>query len=132
VRGQLRAKSARVEIVKNRLARHAFKSHPLEPLGKALSGPCALVTSKESLIDIARLLVNAAKEIKQLKLKKAIFDGDPNLMTVEELSKMRGRLEILGELAMLIASPGRAIAGCLRSPQAKIAGCLKKIAEKGE
>jgi len=132
IRGQLRGKSARVEIVKNRLARHAFKSLPLEPLGKSLTGPCALVTGTESLIDIARLLVEAAKEFKALKLKNAIFDGDPSLMTVEELAKMRGRKELLGEVAMLIASPGRALAGCLRSPQAKIAGCLKKIAEKGE
>ncbi len=76
------------------------------------------------------MLVEATKEFKALKLKEAIFDGDPSLMTVESLAKMRGRSEILGELALLVSSPGRAIAGCIRSPQSKIAGCLKAMIEK--
>jgi len=37
---------------------------------------------------------------------------------------------VIGEVLMLIGSPGRAVAGCLRSPQSKIAGCLKTIADK--
>jgi ribosomal protein L10 len=88
------------------------------------------VTSPESLIDIAKVLVEAAREFEALKLKQAIFDGDPSLMSVESLSKMKGRDELLGELAMLICSPGRALAGCIGSPQAQIAGCLKTLADK--
>jgi len=130
IRKTLRSKSARLEIVKNSLARRAFSGGPLEPLGKAMEGPCAVVVSKESLVDIARLLMDAAKEFNNLKLKNAIFDGDPSLMTVEELSKMKGKGELLGEVAMLISSPGRALAGCLRSPGGKIAGCLKMMADK--
>ncbi len=130
LRRTLRGKSARLEVVKNSLARQAFQGGPLDPLGKAMVGPCALITSSGPLIDIARLLVEAAKEFTKLKLKQAIVDGDPSLLSIEAVSKMRGRREILGELAMLIASPGRAIAGCLGSPQAKIAGCLKAISEK--
>jgi len=130
LRKSLRTKSATLEIVKNSLARRAFAGGALGPLGKALEGPCAVVTSRESLIEVARLLTDAAKEFKSLKLKQAILDGDPSLVTVEELSKMRGRRELLGEVAMLVGSPGRAIAGCLRSPQSKIAGCLKTLADK--
>lgn len=130
LRRNLRGKSARLEVVKNSLARRAFQGGPLDPLGASLTGPCAVVTSSGSLIDVAKLLVEAAKEFKKLKLKQGVLDGDPMLLSVEAIAKMRGRLEILGELAMLISSSGRALAGCLRSPQAKIAGCLKAIAEK--
>jgi large subunit ribosomal protein L10 len=129
-RKSLRTKSARVEVIKNSLARRAFAGGPLEPLSKAMEGPCALVVAKESLVDVARLLVDAAKEFQKLKFKKAIFDGDPSLMTVEELSKLKGKRELVGEVLMLISSPGRAIAGCLRSPGGKIAGCLKTMADK--
>jgi|CXWL01.1.fsa_nt_gi large subunit ribosomal protein L10 len=132
IRKTLRTKSARLEIVKNSLARRAFAGGPLEPLGKSMVGPCAVVVSKESLVDIARLLMDAAKEFNKLKLKNAIFDGDPSLMTVAELSKMKGKRELLGEVLMLVSSPGRAIAGCLRSPGGKIAGCLKAMADKAE
>ncbi len=65
-----------------------------------------------------------------LELKQAVFDGDPVLLTVEQLSKMSTKSELLGEVAMLIASPGRAIAGCLGGPQARIAGCLKTMIDK--
>jgi ribosomal protein L10 len=88
------------------------------------------VTSEDSIIDAAKSLVDLAKEFASLQLKHAVFEGDPMLLTVEQLSKMRTKSEILGEVAMLIASPGRAIAGCLRSPQAKIAGCLKAMIDK--
>ncbi len=131
LRGSLREKSARVEVVKNSLARRAFDDTVLEPLGKSLTGPCALVTSTESLVEVAKTLVAAAKEFANLKLKQAMFAGDPALLTVEELSKMRTLNDILGDLTGLVSSPGRSIAGCMQSPQGKIAGCLKAIVEKG-
>src|ERR1043166_8322161 len=61
-RKSLRTKSARVEVIKNSLARRAFAGGPLEPLGKAMEGPCALVVSKDSLVDVAKLLMDSAKE----------------------------------------------------------------------
>ena len=125
LRVALREKNARLQVVKNALAKRAFEGMPLAPIGGALEGPCALVISSDSLIETARILVAAAKEYAQLKLKQAMVEGDPELITVEQLSRMRGRGEILGELAMLISSPARAIAGCLKSPAGKIAGCLK-------
>ena len=49
LRRSLREKSARLRVVKNSLARRAWKDTVLEPLGTALEGPCALVTTSESL-----------------------------------------------------------------------------------
>ena len=130
LRGVIRGKCGRLEVVKNSMARRAFVDTELEPLGGVLDGPCALVSCEESLIEVAKVLVQAAEDFEQLKLKQAIFDGDPRLLTVEELSKMRGKRELMGEVVMLVSSPGRAIAGCLSSPQAKVAGCLKTIADR--
>lgn len=130
LRRALREKSARIQVVKNSMARRALVGTVLEPLGDALEGPCALVTSEDSIIDAAKALVALTKEFATLGLKHAVYEGDPVLLTVEQLSKMHSKTELLGEVAMLIASPGRAIAGCLSSPQGKIAGCLKAIIEK--
>ena len=130
LRRNLRTKQARLEVVKNSLARRAFKGGPLDSLGPTLVGPCALVSSSGSLIEVAKLLVAATKDFKKLKLKQGILDGDPTPLTVEAISKMRGRGEILGELTMLLRSPGSAIAGCLKSPQSKVAGCLKTMIDK--
>lgn len=130
IRRMVREKSGRLQVVKNSLARRAMAGGPLEPLGHAMDGPCAVVTTSESLIDVAKGLVEAAKEFTELTLKEAILDGDPGLLTVLQLSKMKSRAELFSEIAMLLASPGRALAGCLSSPQSKIAGCLKAIIEK--
>lgn len=130
LRRNLREKSARLQVVKNSLARRAFQGGPLEPLGDALEGPCALVTSSESLIEAAKILVKAAEEFNQLELKQAILDGDPGLLTVADISKMKSRAELAGELVILAASPGRALVACLASPQSRIVGCLKAIVDK--
>ncbi|MCK4659288.1 MAG: 50S ribosomal protein L10 [Phycisphaerae bacterium] len=132
VRRDLTQKQIRLEVVKNSMARLAFCDGPLEPLARALVGPNALVTGGDSIIEVARALMQWSKEFKEITLKQAIVEGDADLLEVEQLSKMQGRRELIGEVAMLISSPGRAIAGCLSSPQAKIAGCLKAMADKEE
>jgi large subunit ribosomal protein L10 len=130
LRRSLRERDSRLEVVKNSLARCAFAGTELQPLGEVLAGPCALVTTKGSPIDAAKVLVEAAKEFTELQLKQAMIEGDPNLVTVEALAKMLGRAELLGRLATLIGSTGRTLAACVASPQAKIAGCIKVLAER--
>jgi len=130
LRTTIREKKGRVEVVKNRVAKHAFSDTPLAPLGAAFTGPCAVVTTEDSIIDVAKALVDFAKEFKALTLKEAILEGDPGLISVTDLSKMKSRDEIVGEIAGLIGGPGRLIAGAIGSSGGKIAGCLKAIAEK--
>ena len=130
LRTALRQKSARLEVVKNSVARRALDESPLSEIGDSLSGPCALVTTSESIIDTARVLVEMAKEFNSLGLKQAMIEGDVSLVSVADLAKMKGRLELLGDVAGLITSPARALAGCLGSPQAKIAGCLEAMVDK--
>jgi len=132
LRGELQKKAIRLRVVKNSLARRAFGNSPLAPLGEALDGPCALVTGGESAIDIAKALVAAKKEFPKLELKLGILEGDADLLDVEQMAKMKNRIETLGEVAMLIASAGRRQAGCLAGPGGRIAGCAKAIVEKQE
>lgn len=130
LRSNLREKNAKMQIVKNSMAKRALQDTPLQPLSDSLKGPCALVVSEQSIIDIAKLLTEASKNFSELKLKNAMMDGVTDLLTVEQLSKMKSLRDLVGDIAMLISSPGRSIAGCLGSTQAKIAGCLKAMTEK--
>jgi large subunit ribosomal protein L10 len=131
-RGELQARKLRLQVIKNSLARRAFAGSRLAPLGEALEGPCALVTGEESVIDVAKLLVGYQKAYPKIELKKGILAGDPELIDVEQMAKMKSRSELLADVAMLIASPGRSIAGCLASPGGRVAGCLKAIADKDD
>jgi large subunit ribosomal protein L10 len=129
LRGELRNRKIQMKVVKNSLARRAFTDGPLAPLGSALSGPCALVTG-ESVIDVAKVLVDLKKTYPKIELKQGIFGGEPDLIPLERLASMKSKAELLGEVAMLLLSPGGKIAGCLQSPGGKIAGCLKAIVDK--
>lgn len=130
LRGELKAKNIRLQVVQNNLARRALAQSTLAPLGAVLEGPCALVTGGDSMIDVAKLLVSLKKTYPKVELKIGMLEGDPELIDVERMSKFKSRLELLADVAMLIASPGRRLAGCLQSPGGKIAGCLKAIADK--
>ena len=79
--------------------------------------------------DCHRLRPALPREL-QLYGLETFVEGDPSLLTVEEVSKMKSSADLLGELAMLISSPGRAVAGCLSAPQSKIAGCLEALIDR--
>jgi large subunit ribosomal protein L10 len=132
LRNELKAKKIRMQVVRNSLARRALERAPLGPLTSALDGPCALVTGGESVIDVAKTLVGLKKAYPKLELKIGMVEGDPDLLEVERMAKLKSRIETLGEVAMLIMSPARRLAGCINAPGGKIAGCLKAIADKGE
>jgi large subunit ribosomal protein L10 len=132
LRNELNDKSIRLQVVRNTLARRALADQPLAPLASAMEGPCALVTGGESMIDVAKLLVSMKKSYPKLELKLGILDGDPDLIPVEKMSQMKSRIEMLGDVAMMIASPGRRLAAALASPGGKIAGCLEAMIDKAE
>jgi len=130
LRGELRAKNLRLQVVKNSLARRSFADGPMAPVGKALKGPCALVTGGESAIDIAKALVDLQKTYAKIELKLGMLEGEPELIAVETLAKMKNRLELLAELAGQIISPAARLAGCLAGPGGRLAGCIKAMEEK--
>lgn len=134
LRGLLRRGGMRLRVVKNRLARRAFEDGPLAPLGRCLDGPCALVVG-ESVIDMAKELVEAAKKFPALKLREGLIEGDQEITLVEVLAKMMSLSDTRGALVTLALSPGRSLAGALRTGGGNIAACLQTIIEnleKGE
>ncbi|MEE8170211.1 MAG: 50S ribosomal protein L10 [Phycisphaerae bacterium] len=134
-RGRLRRQGVEVHVVQNRLTRRALADTPLAPIGKELHGPCAVVTAEASMIDVAKELVELVKEYPALVLKGGMLDGEPDYLAVEDLAKMRSRLELIGDIAAATLSPGRKLAGCLIGAGGRIAGCLKSMVdtlERGE
>lgn len=132
LRGELRAKNIRLQVIKNSLARRALAGSRLFPLAEKLSGPCALVTGGDSIIDVAKTLVALKKTYPRLELRMGILEGDPQLIDIERLSAMKGRQEVLAEIAAVLRGPGGRLAGCLVGPAGRIAGCVKAIIDKAE
>ena len=132
LRRELLAKKVKLQVVKNSLARRAFSSSKLAPLGKGFDGPCALVTGGESIIDVAKILVETKTKYPQIELRVGMVGGEPDLIPIEQMAKMKSRQELISEIAMLLASPGWRLAGAIQGPAGRLAGCIKAIAEKLE
>lgn len=134
LRLDLHSKDIRVTVIKNTLARKAFADTPLAPLDPALEGPSALAYGAESVVDVARELVNWAKKIELLDLKGAVLDGEffAGKAGVQKLSEMPTKDEAQARVVQLVLTPGSNLVGAVTSPGAKLLGIVKEIGERLE
>jgi large subunit ribosomal protein L10 len=101
-------------------------------VNKALVGPTALISGGESVIDVAKALVDWAKKYPELKLRAGLVEGDRELTPISDLARMMSLGETRGAILTQLLSPGGKIAGCLSSPAGRIASCLKTIIDGQE
>lgn len=123
LRRQLRAKNATFHVVKNNFARIAFQelgfTNEVDPV---LVGPTAVAFAKSDPNEVAKILVEFAKEAPALKVKAGLVDkGFMGLAEIEAFSKLPGRNQLI---AMFMAA--------LRSPVQKLAYTLIALKEKAE
>ena len=137
LRNAFRQKGVRVTVLKNSLARKAFEGGPLEPLGKSLAGSSALIYGEGTVVDIAREVVRAAGEIKELKLKAAVLDGEyfDGAEGVDRLSRFPTKDEAIAKVVSIVLAPAGKVVAAAKAPGAKILGIVKEVEsrlEKGE
>jgi large subunit ribosomal protein L10 len=133
LRAGLAEKKIKVTVVKNSLAKRALTGSKLADLGKLLEGPSALVYGGESVVSVARRLMELAKEVPNLTFKGALMDGVIyGSDQIEMLSKLPTKAEAQGQVVTLIFSPAKKLAGAILSPGRKLASLIKAIQEKKE
>ena len=133
IRGRLREKDIRISVVKNSLARQAFREVGLEAGASLLAGPCAVAYGQDHIVGIVRELLEIKKESPAFEVKAALMDGEAfGGDRVEELSKYPTRVEALSMVSGSVLSSGGRLAGSILGPGGKIASILKTIEEKQE
>lgn len=124
-------KQIRVMGVRNAVARRALQDLGIKSLDHALQGPSTLVWGGEDVVALAKEIVQAAKDYKNLEVKGGTLAGTPlNAEQVEQLSKSPGKKELLSQIVGLMLSPGRRIGGALLGAGGRLAGQVKAIADK--
>lgn len=132
LRNGLAQKQIRVTIVKNSLARKAWQGTPMENLTKLLEGSCAIAVGGESVVNVARELIEQAKKLK-FEFKGALMDGQVFAAgEIEALSKYPTRAEAQAQVIQVILSPAGQVIGAALSAGGQIAGIIKALEEKLE
>jgi len=134
LRGELKKKGIRMTVVKNSMMCLALQKLGMDAAcGVFAAGPCTVAYGGDSVVDVAKEVVDWAKKIKAITPKGAYVDG--MLMAgdgVKELSKMPTRVELQGQVVQLALTPGANVAGALLGPGGVIAGCIESVIEKLE
>ena len=122
-------KDIHITVLKNSLAKTAFKGTNLEVLTTTLTGPTALVFGGDSVVDVARNLVDWAKKVKKLDLKAAILDGElfEGADGVKRLSDFPTKEEAQGTVVQLVLSPAGNLVKAATSPGSNLLGIIKEI-----
>lgn len=130
----LAKKNMHLTMIRNSLFLKTFEGTGLAALAPVLSGSNVVAYGGESVVDVAREIIEVIKKLKDIELKGAVLDGQ--LFTgkdgVEALSKFPTRDEAIARNITLILSPGRKLLGAVKGPGGRLMGIVKAIEEKLE
>lgn len=134
LRQELHASGIRITVVRNTLAKDAFKDTSLEALMPGLEGPSAMCYGADSVVEVARAMINWAKKVDNLDLKGACLDGEffEGHDGVKRLSTFPTKDESQAKIVQLVLSPASNVLGAATSAGANLMGIIKEITERLE
>jgi large subunit ribosomal protein L10 len=116
LRRQLRTLGADYKVFKNTLVRRAVSGTPVEPISEFLDGPTAIAFVDGDVSAVAKALRDYTKVTPNLILKGGVVDGKSlSKGDLTALADLPSRDVLLAQLAGLLASPMRTMAGLLKA-----------------
>ena len=131
LRTKVRGAAGSYRVVKNTLARAASEGTGMAGLRGHFTGPTAIVTAREDIPSVAKVLAEFAKTNPALTLKAGLVEG--SILGSEEcreIASMPSREELQSKLAYLLQSPLRRLAVVLQAPSRNLAVVLAQVSEK--
>jgi large subunit ribosomal protein L10 len=131
LRAKARKSGVHLRVVRNTLARQAFKGTPYECLNESLVGPVLLAFAKDEPSASARLLRDFAKTNDKLKVKalslNGLFYGGEHL---ESIARLPTREEGITKLVIVMQAPITKFVRTMAEPAAKFVRVLAAIRDQ--
>jgi large subunit ribosomal protein L10 len=133
LRRRLRALGADYKVFKNTLVLRAIAGTSVEPIGEYLQGPTAIAFVDGDVSAVAKALRDFARESPKLVVKGGVVDGKPlSFKDLTALADLPSRDVLLAQIAGMLASPLRTMAGLLKAvPQNFAYGLSALLDSKG-
>jgi large subunit ribosomal protein L10 len=133
LRNGLAQKKIRVTVVQNNLAREALKGTGIERISELFEGPTAMVYGGDSVVEVAREILEQVKKLPKLQVKGALMEGElfgPD--QIEALSKYPTRDEAQAQVIQVILSAAGQVIGAATGIGGQIASIIEQIEKKHE
>ncbi|WP_022834476.1 50S ribosomal protein L10 [Salisaeta longa] len=136
LRGRFRAAGVEYQVCKNTLARIALdRIDGLDALDEYFAGPTAIAFSDDPAKP-ARVLKDFLEDedIERPELKAAYIEGEiyEGHEALDQLSKLKSREELVGDIVGLLLSPAQTVVGSLTGPGSTLAGAIQSMADSDE
>ncbi len=106
LRQKLYAQQSTMKVVKNRLAKLAFKDLKVEGVDPFLKGPTAIASSDADPVVPAKVLVDFAKDHEKLQLRAGFMDGMVlDVKAIIALAKLPSREVLLSKMLGSLQAP---------------------------
>jgi len=135
LRGECFKAGVELKVAKNTLVKRALEEvdGDFEELYETLAGPTSIFFS-EVANKPAKVIKNFRKKSEKPILKGAfiessIYIGDDK---VEELSNLKSKEELIGDILTLLQSPAKNVISALQSGGSKLSGILKTLGDRPE
>ena len=130
LRKQLREKNAEYHVIKNNFARIAFEKLSFPSVGDVLTGPTAVAFTGADSNEVAKVLVEFAKE-NPVKLKGGFVDrAFYDAKQVEAFSKLPGKNQLISMLMSAMQAPLQNLVYALNGVPTKLVRTLQAVADQ--
>jgi large subunit ribosomal protein L10 len=131
LRNQLRGKGAQFKVVKNNFARIAFEQLSAPDVSGYLTGPTAVTISPKDSNEVAKILLDFARETPALQVKGGLVGASVyDAQQMAAFARLPGRLELISMLMSVMNGPARNLAAALNDIPSRLVRTVKAIADK--
>lgn len=133
LRNRIKELNANMKVIKNRLAVKYFEKENKEFGREIFNGPIAVAYTNENFTELAKIIVNFAKENKKIKIKSGFIENVfVDKEKIKSIAKLPGRDQLMSQLVFLMAMPLKKVGMILSSPLKNILILFKNLKDKKE